>query len=218
MAEQNSCTIGSFRGKSGGNWVILTFDDGLLSDYEKAFPILEEKGLKASFFITVDNIGHPGYMDVGQIRKMASCGMEIGSHGLRHEYLVTMSEQEARREIGLSKNKLEQLLGSEVHSFAPVGGHYKRWMIDFAKESGYRAFASMIPGRTVKCENEGFFFRRNHIQSHHDLSYIGSIIQGDRMILLSNVMRYHLLALPKRLLGMQKYDRFKHFLLREEAN
>jgi peptidoglycan/xylan/chitin deacetylase (PgdA/CDA1 family) len=218
VAEQNCCTIGSFHGKSGGNWVILSFDDGLISDYEKAFPILEEKGLKATFFITVENIGHPGYMDAGQIRKMASCGMEIGSHGLQHRYLVTLPESEARREICVSKDKLEQMLGSEVHSFAPVGGHYKRWMVDFAKESGYRAFASMIPGRTLKYENEGFLFRRNHIQSHHNLSYISSLIAGERNIFIINVLRYHALALPKRILGMQTYDRLKHFIVREEAN
>jgi hypothetical protein len=69
MAEHPSCTISESMLKSGGAWVVLTFDDGFLSDYEQAFPILLDVSIKATFFVTVENIGKPGYMDVGQIRE-----------------------------------------------------------------------------------------------------------------------------------------------------
>ena len=60
--------------------------------------------------------------------------MEIGSHGLTHEYLTTMAPREAIREIRESKASIEQTLGLEVTSFAPVGGHFRRWMVEEAVE------------------------------------------------------------------------------------
>jgi peptidoglycan/xylan/chitin deacetylase (PgdA/CDA1 family) len=150
---------------------------------------------------------------------MASYGMEIGSHGLNHRYLVTMPAADARQEIRVSKEKLQQLFGLEVCAYAPVGGHYSSWMLGEARAAGYRAFASMVPGRTVIHPNNGIqLIRRNHVQSHHDLSYIGSVIRGDRRIMWNNLLRYHLLAISKRTLGMHTYDHFKNILLRKEVN
>ena len=215
MVGRKSCTIDSFSTKQSDTWLILTFDDGLISDYEKAFPVLREKQIKATFFVTVENIGKPGYMDIVQIREMASYGMEIGSHGLQHQYLVSLSSLQARQEIEVSKDKLEQALGAAVFSFAPVGGHFKSWMLDFAEESGYSAFASMNPGGTVLDTSKKLIvFRRNHIQSHHQDPYVCSLLNGDRKTIVKNVIRYQLLGLPKRLLGMKTYDHLKHILMR----
>jgi peptidoglycan/xylan/chitin deacetylase (PgdA/CDA1 family) len=196
-----------------GNWVVLTFDDGLISDYEIAFPALLETQQKATFFVTVENIGKPGYMNINQIRELADNGMEIGSHGLTHAYLVTMPESNARQEILRSRDLLQLCLGQNVDSFAPVGGHFTPWMFEAAKDAGYRVFASMVPGHTLINPSSRFhIIHRNHIQSHHDTSYISSIVGGKRLILLYNEIRYKILALPKRLLGLPNYDRLKHFV------
>lgn len=139
--------------------------------------------------------------------------MEIGSHGLTHRYLVTMSRPEAEREICESKGRLEREIGVEITSFAPVGGHYHMWMREVARNAGYKTFATMIPGRT-RGSKDMLLLRRNHIQAYHDAAYVSRLINGDGWTLALNSLRYHLLHVPKIILGMQNYDRAKEFLFK----
>ena len=47
------------------NPIVLTFDDGYLSNYEDAFPVLEEYGMKATIFAIGVSIGKDTYKDTG---------------------------------------------------------------------------------------------------------------------------------------------------------
>ena len=73
------------------NPVVITFDDGYLSVYEYAFPVLYEYGLKASLFVIGSQVGTSYYKDTGhptipkfcfeQAHTMVSSGLiEIQSH------------------------------------------------------------------------------------------------------------------------------------------
>ncbi len=212
IPPKKCCTVSEYVERGEGDWLILTFDDGFISDFQAVFPTLKNKGMKATFFITTGNLGLSGYLSILHLKEMAKAGMEIGSHGLTHRYLIAMERNEAMREIQESKEKLEQAIGMEVASFAPVGGHYRKWMEEFAYEVGYRAFVTMIPGRT----NGGgdlTRLRRNHIQSHHDVAYVSKLVTGDRGTLRMNRVRYHLLWIPKAILGIHNYDLLKKHLL-----
>jgi peptidoglycan/xylan/chitin deacetylase (PgdA/CDA1 family) len=211
ISPEKSCTVSEYVEKQEGDWLILTFDDGSISDFEVGFPGLRDRGIKATFFVTVENIGLSGYTTITHLREMAEADMEIGSHGLTHQYLITMTRNEASREIRESKDRLEQAAGTKVFSFAPVGGHYRRWMEQFAHEAGYRAFATMIPGRTNGGEDR-VLLRRNHIQSHHDSEYLSRLIKGHYRTMALNRLRYHVLQIPKTLLGLKNYDLLKKYL------
>lgn len=214
MISANSCcTAEGFTKKDNGNWAIITFDDGLVSDYEIALPVLQAYNLKATFFITADNIGKPRYMSIHQIRKMAENGMEIGSHGLTHSYLVNMNKKQVQDEISNSKDRIEQLLGKPVSSFAPVGGHFYFWMVKIAQTAGYSCFASMIPGVTLQTDSF-LILRRNHIQAQHNAGYVSRLIARDGGLLATNYFRYKILFFIKRSLGMRNYDRLKSCFLR----
>jgi peptidoglycan/xylan/chitin deacetylase (PgdA/CDA1 family) len=206
------CTVRDFTAKSAGDYCVWTFDDGLASDFVTVFPRLVSRRIFATFFVTVEHLGRHGYTTPAELAEMAAAGMEIGSHGLTHRYLVTMPRREALGEIRESKRRLEHMLGVKVVSFAPVGGHFAKWMIDAAAEAGYRAFATMIPGRTT---NRGtpLLLHRNHIQSHHSAVYASRLVCGHPGLLLANRLRYFLLKQPKNWLGLRNYDRLKHFVL-----
>ena len=211
LPPKRCCTVSEYVDKQEGDWLIVTFDDGSISDFEIGFPGLKDKGIKATFFVTVENIGLSGYMTITHLREMAESGMEIGSHGLTHQYLITMTRNEAIREIRESKDRLEQATGTKVVSFAPVGGHYKKWMEKCAYEAGYRAFATMIPGRTSGGEDL-LRLKRNHIQSHHDIDYMSRLIDGHYRTMAINRLRYHVLRIPKTVLGLKNYDVVKKYL------
>lgn len=195
--------------KKPSNEIVLTFDDGLISDYEAAFPILKAKDIKATFYITSTNIGKTGFCDQSQLREMSDAGMDIGSHGLTHRYLPLMPNEEAKREIRQSKEEIEQIIGREVYSYAAVGGHFKQWMLRYAGDSGYQSFATMIPGKTDITKNSILKLYRNHLQNLHDDIYVQKLIEGNRQFFLKNKLHYYSLFLPKVILGMQNYDRLK---------
>lgn len=212
VSLERSCTVSEYVEKQAGDWLILTFDDGFISDFEICFPILRDKGIKATFFINTGSIDLPGYSNISHLKEMAKAGMEIASHGLTHHYLINMERDEAIREIKESKDRLEKQVGTEVKSFAPVGGHYRKWMKSIAQEAGYRAFATMITGKTNGGENM-VLLHRNHIQSHHDAGYVSRLINGDHGTLLLDRLRYSVLQIPKNILGIQNYDLAKKYVL-----
>ncbi len=81
--------------------VSLTFDDGDLSQYQNALPILTAAGMKASFYIITSEpgSGDSGYMTWAQIKSLASQGFEIGGHTQTHPYLTTLTSAQAQKEI-----------------------------------------------------------------------------------------------------------------------
>jgi len=212
ISTKACCTVSELVQKPEGHWVVLTFDDGFISDFEIAFPIVLNRGLKVTIFATVDNIGRKGYSNKAQLKQMAENGMEVGSHGLTHRYLTMMPRSEAIREICDSKTMLEDEIGIEVMSFAAVGGHYRHWMCEVAREAGYRAFATMIPGVT-NVGKDLVLLRRNHLQNHHDAAYISQLLNGHGGGLVLNRLRYYFLRFPKLILGLRNYDRVKELLM-----
>ncbi|MDH4099354.1 MAG: polysaccharide deacetylase family protein [Nitrospirota bacterium] len=206
-AKSGCCTVSDLHTMPAGNYVVLTFDDGLASDYELAFPVLAERNIKGTFYVTSGNVGKPGYSTFSQLSEMSSNGMEIGSHGMTHSYLTTMTRANAAREIRESKQEIEQRLGRAVRSYAAVGGHYHRWMIEEAWAAGYESFATMIPGITRVGRQS--VLRRVHIQHQHNAAYFDNLLRRNRLDLFGARMRYQLLYLPKVVLGMQRYDALK---------
>jgi peptidoglycan/xylan/chitin deacetylase (PgdA/CDA1 family) len=140
---------------------------------------------------------------------MINGGMEIGSHGMTHQFLTLMPYQAACNEICGSKAELEIELKHPVSSFAAVGGHYEKWMVQAAQRAGYSSFATMIPGKSI-ARDEFVVLNRNHIKIHHSLDYFKKTIGADTGIMFKNKMRYHFLNLIKRTVGYNRYDQIKH--------
>ncbi len=59
--------------------VLITFDDGDVSNIEIALPLLVERGMVAEFFITSDFIGQPGMLSSQDVRSLSDVGMGIVS-------------------------------------------------------------------------------------------------------------------------------------------
>jgi peptidoglycan/xylan/chitin deacetylase (PgdA/CDA1 family) len=67
--------------------VTFSFDDGLSSVYQEAFPILQKYHLKATVGIVLNRItsGNDDYLDVAQVKELQGNGWEVASHGLTHK-------------------------------------------------------------------------------------------------------------------------------------
>ena len=135
---------------------VLTFDDGARNNYDLAYPLLNELGLTATFFVPTDYIGkrsgwskHRAPFDVmsqEQIERLCSAGFEIGSHGCRHRRLTSLSDSELAAEATKSKSVLERITGESVQSFAYPYGCFNQRVVERIAAAGYRCACSTIKG------------------------------------------------------------------------
>jgi peptidoglycan/xylan/chitin deacetylase (PgdA/CDA1 family) len=125
--------------------VVLTFDDGYESNYSLAWPILRRHHLKATIFVAPQPDeytrrlvqGIDGFLSEAQMRELDRGGVAIESHTLTHCVLSELDDPAARRELGESKRRLEEILGRPVRHLAiPRSGHSLR-IRRLAREAGY---------------------------------------------------------------------------------
>jgi peptidoglycan/xylan/chitin deacetylase (PgdA/CDA1 family) len=134
--------------------IMLTFDDGFVSVYRYAFPILKRYGMKATIFVTPDpnseNFTKHAAVDSPltheQMREMSNCGIAIESHGMTHRYLTGIESEVVRWELEESKKVLEEVVQKPVQFLAIPSGAYNRSVKQLAKEAGYRAVFGMMKG------------------------------------------------------------------------
>lgn len=103
--------------------ITFAFDDGYLSTYTKAFPILQKYGYPGTVFVVTSYINQPGYLDAFQILELSKNGWEIASHSVTHSDLTQLSDAQLDYELRVSKEYLENL-GLKVESFACPYGKY----------------------------------------------------------------------------------------------
>lgn len=70
--------------------VAITFDDGYISIYDTAFPMLQEFGFPFTVFINTQPINDAlnGYMSWEQVREMSDAGVTIANHMVNHPYMI----------------------------------------------------------------------------------------------------------------------------------
>jgi peptidoglycan/xylan/chitin deacetylase (PgdA/CDA1 family) len=187
------------KGKQATRMPILTFDDGHVSNYELALPILSHYGLLSIFFVTVNWIGTPRYMTWQQVRTIQSAGHEIGSHTLSHPMLTHCSDAELAEEIGGSKDLLESQIGAPIRSISFPGGRYNRRVVEACVKAGYsRVYTSDLNSRNVGLIS---LTGRVSIHNYMDLTYVRDLITNDKLLLFKMRTSFVTKQFAQRLLG-----------------
>mgnify|MGYP002777087405 CR=1 FL=1 len=120
--------------------VSLTFDDGLLSVFESAMPILRARRVPAHVFVIARQVGgdnswpgQPAYaapyklMDWRQLAAIQEAGFLIESHTATHPDLRELSEAEIAAEMEEADETIEARLGRRPRFFAyPYGFQNER--------------------------------------------------------------------------------------------
>ncbi len=134
------------------NAVVITFDDGDVSIYNNAFPVLKKYRFPFSVFIYTNIVKEgPHAMKWSHMKKLLDYGAEIGSHSVSHGYLHKRLKEESeeqylarlRHELVDSKNLLESSLGVPVRYFAYPYGRYNETVKEEAGKAGYEAILTV---------------------------------------------------------------------------
>lgn len=140
----------------------LTFDDGYLDNFTRAFPLLQEYGFPAIVFILpplVDSAGamdwpevadqslaYPEVMrslDWGMVEAMAEGGIDFGAHTLTHPHLPELGDEELRHELADSRARVVERLG-RCDSIAYPFGDWDDRVAAAAAQAGFQ-FAFTMP-------------------------------------------------------------------------
>jgi peptidoglycan/xylan/chitin deacetylase (PgdA/CDA1 family) len=119
-------------GRDSQGLVGLTFDDGYADFVTEVMPALRRYGFTATVFVVAGKLGghnswdEPGprksLMTAADVRLAAEAGMEIGSHGVSHQRLTRLCDDDLADEVGRSRRILAQLVGQPIPGFCyPYG-------------------------------------------------------------------------------------------------
>jgi hypothetical protein len=135
LRSADDCTSTSHR---------FTFDDGHVSSYRFALPVLTKHAVTAVFFAIGSYIGNrPDYMTWEQLKELATRGHEIQSHGWSHIPLTQCSNLKLTEELLRSKQTLEDKLQVKVEAISAPHGRLNPTVLEACARAGYtRVFTS----------------------------------------------------------------------------
>jgi len=188
--------------------VMLTFDDGKASDHEVVLPLLLKHGMTADFFVNPATVGRPGFVSWQALAEMSAAGMSIQSHGYDHVYLTHLDPVALRHNLYSSRLEIEDRLGTPVTLLAPPGGRMPPRLADSARQLGYTHVLCSKPGRVTASQGNTPVPRFAITSSLGDLVF-RRWIAGDFRAITTARLRYGLLAIAKRTMGDERYERLR---------
>lgn len=163
-------------GKGGKRTVVLTFDDGYLDFYTKAYPILKEHGWTATVYVVSGFIGRAGYLTRGQIKELHDNGLEIGVHSVNHFDLAKMTPERAAQEITQSKTAIEKITGEPTYTFAYPAGKYNEDTMRLVEQAGLTSAVTTNSGVAAP-HNSAFELPRIRIEPKITLIDLQQLMQ-----------------------------------------
>lgn len=130
--------------------VVITFDDGYLSIYKNAWPLLKKKKWPFTVFINTQhhNENNAQYMSWSQLQELAKGGASVANHSVSHAYMVRRLPSEtqaqwrarAKGEITTAQAQIDKQLGQQPRAFAYPYGEYDQALQAILAELDFIAF------------------------------------------------------------------------------
>jgi peptidoglycan/xylan/chitin deacetylase (PgdA/CDA1 family) len=122
--------------------IVVSFDDGYLSQYVAAFPELQHLGWKGVINLVAQGSDLPD----ADVKKMIDAGWELASHTITHPDLTTLDAAQLQNEVAGSRQVLRRRFGVPVNNFAYPSGQYDHTVIAAVHSAGYVGAESEVPG------------------------------------------------------------------------
>lgn len=117
--------------------VLLSFDDGKDNQATTALPAVLDRGMTATWYIMTVVVGNSGWTTGEQIRELADAGITIGAHTWDHHDVREYSGEDWTTQFVEPRERLQELSGQEVTSFAYPFGAWKPEALPQLSEAGY---------------------------------------------------------------------------------
>lgn len=131
--------------------VAITFDDGYLSIYEKAFPLLKSFAYPFTLFVSTQPIDteQQGFMNWEQIQEMADYGAIVANHLTDHAYMLDRHDGEnerdwlerLRRNLAQAEQRIRDMTGQSHRYLAYPYGEFDSSIKDMLRTEDFIGFA-----------------------------------------------------------------------------
>jgi peptidoglycan/xylan/chitin deacetylase (PgdA/CDA1 family) len=136
--------------------VVITFDDGHVSSYQHAYPVLRQYGFPATFFLYTDFLGAGEGLNWPQITEMSRSGLiDFQSHSKTHANLMLRLSGESdqryaervQTELRVPRELIERNLpDSKVTHYAFPYGDANQTVLDRLVQTGHNLGLTVNPG------------------------------------------------------------------------
>ena len=184
------------------NYIIPTFDDGNLSDFELVLNELKLRNLYSYFFIIPKLIGKRNYLTWDMVINLNKNKMIIGSHSFSHINLVKCKPSIAKYEMKKSKEIIEDKLNEKIDSFSFPYGEFNSNLINLAKETGYK---KIFTSRHGISHNKDEYLKRNSLNKNLKMNDIKKIIDAKHLIKLKWFLEDNIKYPLRKLIGKKNY-------------
>jgi peptidoglycan/xylan/chitin deacetylase (PgdA/CDA1 family) len=154
--------------------IIISFDDGNQSVFEKAFPVMEKYGFSGTVYIVSNRLKSKDFMHKRELSELSDAGWEIGSHSMTHTNLV-QNHALVRREILQSRLELEETLDIDVDSFAYPFGLTDAYIMKKVYDYGYQAGVGV--GTSVKhSQGTMYYLSRREVYGDYSMNEFSNLL------------------------------------------
>lgn len=171
-------------GRTSGDEIVVTFDDGFRNQLDNAAPVLAAHGFTACFFLVTELVGAP----LDHVRRftrerlhlpvpveplgwdgaerLVELGHEVGSHTRSHPELTELGERELEDELVSSRDELRRRLGGVRHFSVPYGDRtrFSEDVAEAVRAAGYESCATAIRGVNTSALDL-YALRRHHVSA-----------------------------------------------------
>lgn len=213
----HGCSIAAALTRPSERSLAISFDDGDLGQFTRAFPALVARGMTATFFVTTSWVGKRGYVTWAQLREMKYAGMSVQSHTRTHPFLSELDAQALRDELHGSKADLDDALQQATDMLALPGGDFPpSGLRRMVSESGYRVVATSRWGSNravAPAGTEPLYLRRCTVRGMPTPEHVRRVLAGDRWLGGQRRLREAVLSAVRRSLGPSRYARWRRHVL-----
>lgn len=187
--------------------IAISFDDGNAGQYERGFRDLVARGMTATFFVTTDWVGRPGFATWEQLKEMRAAGMDVQSHSRSHPFLSELDAGELEQELRGSRDTLDERLDQRTEMLALPGGDWpRRALRPMIADSGYRVVATSRWGiNHAATPKDPVIVRRCTIAHGVEITTFGRVAAGDPALARRRGLREGFLGGLRSTLGATRY-------------
>lgn len=159
-------------------YCVITFDDGYLSLYKYAMPVLKQYKFKATLYLATAATGEPDFSKLKsldpktmpaddrpltwhELKEMQKNGWSIQSHSVTHADNAQLSDEQLIYELAESKKIIEQKLHHVVLHYAFPFGKYSAASLKLVKKAGYKSATTVHSGL---CSEKNDLYRLSRLE------------------------------------------------------